>query len=145
MLPESEPGSGYFIDTTEVEVRRLLGSPLTDLTVRSTIGPALQSIAEQVVGHWLMTEGPAKHIGLAALLALAPDAAVLAMVGGRVIDMARSLGVRSDLPVAPSLALGPGEVSLLEMTAAMDAIAVNADPSSHPRCRQYERMGRGRF
>jgi 1A family penicillin-binding protein len=213
VAPETEPGSTYFVDTTEAEVKRLLGAPLSDLTVRSTFDPALQNAAERVVAHWLAGEGKAKHVGQAALVALAPDGAVLAMVGGRdygesqfnrvtqahrqpgslfkifvylaafqngftpdstlvdqpveigdweptnyggrfhgrvslrtafaqsinsisvqlvqqigvdrVIDMAKSLGVRSQLPAVPSLALGTAEVSLLEMTAAMDAIAVN--------------------
>jgi penicillin-binding protein 1A len=211
--PETEPGSNYFVDATEAEVTRLLGSPPTDLTVRSTLDPALQNAAERVVAHWLATEGRARHVGQAALVALAPDGAVLAMVGGRdygqsqfnrvtqarrqpgslfkifvylaafnagytpdsmlvdqpveigdwkptdysgrfrgpvslrtafaqsinsisvqlvqqigvdrVIEMAKSLGVKSDLPAVPSLALGTADVTLLEMTAAMDAIAVN--------------------
>jgi penicillin-binding protein 1A len=214
VLPEAEPGSNYFVDTTEAEVKRLLGSPSTDLTVRSTLDPALQSVAERVLAHWLVSEGRAKHVGQAALVALAPDGAILAMCGGRdysesqfnrvtqahrqpgslfkifvylaafnagytpdstlvdqpveigdwepgnyggrfrgpvslrtafaqsinsisvqlvqqigverVIDMARSLGVKSELPAVPSLALGTAEVTLLEMTAAMDAIAVNS-------------------
>ena len=213
MPPETEPGGNYFVDATEAEVKRLLGSPLTDLTVRSTLDPALQGAAERILGHWLATEGRAKHVGQAALVALAPDGAVLAMCGGRdygesqfnrvtqarrqpgslfkifvylaafnagytpestlvdqpveigdweptnyggrfrgpvslrtafaqsinsisvqlvqqigverVIGIARSLGVKSELPAVPSLALGTAEVTLLEMTAAMDAIAVN--------------------
>jgi membrane peptidoglycan carboxypeptidase len=44
----------------------------------------------------------------------------------RVIEMARSLGVTSELPAVPSLALGTAEVSLLEMTGAMDGIAINS-------------------
>ena len=212
--PETEPGSNYFVDATEAEVQRLLGSPLTDLTVRSTFDPAMQSAAERIVAHWLAAEGRAKHVGQAALVALAPEGAVLAMYGGRdygesqfnrvtqahrqpgslfkifvylaafnagytpdstlvdqpveigdwkptdyggrfrgpvslrtafanslnsisvqlvqqvgvdrVIAMARSLGVKSDLPAVPSLALGTAEVTPLEMTGAMDAIAVNS-------------------
>src|SRR5262249_44864372 len=81
--PETEPGSNYFTDATEAEVKRLLGSPLADLTVRSTLDPALQTAAERVVGHWLATEGRAKHVGQGALVALASDGAVLAMFGGR--------------------------------------------------------------
>ena len=41
----------------------------------------------------------------------------------RVIEMAKSLGVQSKLPAEPDLALGWAEVTLLEMTRAMDAIA----------------------
>ncbi len=214
IAPETDPGSNYFVDATQSEVKRLLGSPPTDLTVRSTFDPALQRAAEGVVAHWLATAGRTRHVEQAALVALAPDGAVLAMVGGRdhsesqfnrvtqahrppgslfkifvylaafqagftpdstlvdrpvdigdweptnyggrfrgpvslrtafaqsinsisvqlvqqigverVIEMARSLGVRSELPAVPSLALGTAGVTLLEMAAAMDAIAVNA-------------------
>ena len=44
-----------------------------------------------------------------------------------VIDVARKLGVQSELPAVPSLALGAGEVTLLEMTRAFAAIAANAE------------------
>ena len=44
-----------------------------------------------------------------------------------VIETARKLGVQSDLPAVPSLALGSGEVTLLEMTRAFAAIAANAE------------------
>ena len=211
--PETEPGSNYFVDAAEAEVKRLLGPQPTDLAVRSTFDPALQEAAERVVSHWLAAAGRSRQVGQAALVALAPDGAVLAMVGGRnygesqfnrvtqarrqpgslfkifvylaaldagytpdstlvdqpveigdweptnyggrfrgpvslrtafaqsinsisvqlvqqigverVIEMARGLGVRSELPAVPSLALGTADVTLFEMTAAMDAIAVN--------------------
>ena len=45
----------------------------------------------------------------------------------KVIDTAHRLGVQSELPAVPSLALGSGEVSLLEMTRAFAAIAANAE------------------
>jgi membrane peptidoglycan carboxypeptidase len=44
----------------------------------------------------------------------------------RVIAMAKSLGVDSTLPPKPDLALGWAEVTLLEMTRAMDAIATDS-------------------
>jgi membrane peptidoglycan carboxypeptidase len=44
-----------------------------------------------------------------------------------VIDTARKLGVQSQLPAVPSIALGSGEVTLLEMTRAFAAIAANAE------------------
>jgi penicillin-binding protein 1A len=43
-----------------------------------------------------------------------------------VIETARRLGVRSDLPEVPSLALGSGQITLLEMTRAFAALATNA-------------------
>jgi membrane peptidoglycan carboxypeptidase len=42
-----------------------------------------------------------------------------------VIDVAKSLGIESELPAVPSLALGSVEVTLLDMTAARNAIAIN--------------------
>src|SRR5205085_1722678 len=44
-----------------------------------------------------------------------------------IIDAARKLGVQSELPAVPSLILGAGEVTLLEMTRAFAAIAANAE------------------
>ena len=42
-----------------------------------------------------------------------------------VIETARRLGVRSDLPAVPSVALGSGQLTPLEMTRAFAAIATN--------------------
>jgi membrane peptidoglycan carboxypeptidase len=55
-------------------------------------------------------------------------AAQLAQTVGidRVIALAKSLGVQSELPAVPSLALGSAEVTLLEMTRAIDAVATNS-------------------
>jgi penicillin-binding protein 1A len=211
--PTTEPGRNYFADTAQDEVRSLIGVPLENLTVKTTLDPALQDLAERVVQHWLARDGKKRHIGQAALVALAPDGAVLAMVGGRnydksqfnrvtralrqpgslfkifvylaafdagytpdsvlvdqpvqignwrpkdyerryrgpvtlrtafadsinsisaqlvqkigvdrVIAMARRLGVKSPLPAVPSLALGTADVTLWEMTRAMDTIATD--------------------
>jgi penicillin-binding protein 1A len=211
--PETPPGENYFVDTADIELKRLIGSPPMDLSVETTLDPRLQDAAERVVLEHLTKEGAPRHVSQAALVALAPDGAVLALVGGkdysqsqfnrvvqahrqpgslfkifvylaafnagytpdsivldqpvaigdwepknfensyqgpvtlrtafaqsintvsvqltqavgveRVIAMAKSLGIKSELPPVPSLALGSAEVTLLEMTAAMDAIAVD--------------------
>jgi penicillin-binding protein 1A len=213
--PDNPPGTNYFVDILGGDVKRLVGSAPPDLTVRSTLDLDLQNIAENVIARRLKAEGRAKRVGQAALVALAPDGAILAMVGGRdynesqfnratqakrqpgslfkifvyltafqkgldpqmtavdrpvqigkwepenyggrfrgvvtlrsafansinsvavqladavgiqaVIDTARKLGVQSELPVVPSLALGAGEVTLLEMTRAFAAIAADAE------------------
>jgi penicillin-binding protein 1A len=210
---EAAPGSNYFIDTAAVEAKSLTGSSADDLTIRTTLNPELQQIAESVVAKRLAASGKAKNASQAALVALAPDGAILAMVGGRdynesqfnrvtqarrqpgslfkafvylaalrkgytpdsvmidqpvdvgdwepenygdhyygpvtlrtafahslnsvavqlaqavgiqtVIDTAKQLGVRSELPAVPSVALGSGAVSPLEMTRAFAAIATN--------------------
>jgi penicillin-binding protein 1A len=213
--PESPPGTNYFVDMANADARRLAGSSAADMTVRSTIDLDLQSAAESTIARMLKAEGRAKHVGQAALVAMAPDGAILAMVGGRdynenqfnratqarrqpgslfkalvyltafqkgftpdstmvdkpvaigdwepenysgrfrgemslrsafansinsiavqlaeavgiknVIDTAHRLGVQSELPAVPSLALGAGEVTLLEMTSAFAAIASNVE------------------
>jgi penicillin-binding protein 1A len=213
--PDNPPGTNYFVDMLGGDVKHLVDSASADLTVRSTFDLDLQSIAEKVIARRLRAEGRGKRIGQAALLAMAPDGAILAMVGGRdytesqfnrvtqakrqpgslfkvfvylaafqkgldpqatavdrpvqignwepenysgrfrgpvtlrtafansinsvavqvadavgiqaVIDTARKLGVQSQLPAVPSLALGAGEVTLLEMTRAFAAIAADAE------------------
>jgi len=214
--PDNPPGANYFVDVLGGDVKHLVGSAASaDLTVRSILDLDLQGIAEGVIARRLKAEGRAKRVGQAALVAMAPDGAILAMVGGRdynesqfnravqakrqpgslfkvfvylaafqkgldpqttavdrpvqignwepenygrrfrgqmtlrsafahsinsvavqvadavgippVIDTARKLGVQSELPAVPSLALGAGEVTLLEMTRAFAAIAADAE------------------
>jgi penicillin-binding protein 1A len=213
--PDNPPGTNYFVDFLQGDVKRLVGPVSEDVTLRSTLDLNLQSIAESIIARRLRAEGHAKKVSQAALVAMAPDGAVFAMVGGRdynesqfnrvtqakrqpgslfklfvylaafqkgvspqmtmvdrpvqignwepenygggfrghvtlrtafansinsvavqladavgiqsVIDTARKLGVQSQLPAVPSLALGSGEVTLLEMTRAFAAIAANAE------------------
>jgi len=213
--PDNPPGTNYFVDMLGSDVKQLIGAPSKDLTLRSTLDLNLQSIAESIIARRLKAEGRAKRVDQAALVAMTPDGAILAMVGGRdytesqfnratqakrqpgslfkvfvylaafqkgldpqmtavdrpvqigkwepenyggrfhgvvtlrtafahsinsvavqiadaigiraVIDVARKLGVQSELPAVPSLALGAGEVTLLEMTRAFAAIAANAE------------------
>lgn len=213
--PDNPPGTNYFVDMLNADVKRLVGPVSEDLTLRSTLDLNLQSIAEAIISRRLKAEGHAKKVSQAALVAMAPDGAILTMVGGRdynesqfnrvtqakrqpgslfklfvyltafqrgltpqmtmvdrpvqignwepenygggfrgqitlrtafansvnsvavqlaeavgipsVIDTARKLGVQSELPAVPSLALGSGEVTLLEMTRAFAAIAANAE------------------
>lgn len=212
--PEPKPGQNYFVDAAEAEIRNLVGSAPLDLNVRTTLDLQIQDAAEQIVEQWLSGEGAKRNASEAALIAMAPDGAIVAMVGGRnyrtsqfnravqarrqpgslfkvivyltalsngytpdstlvdqpvqiadwspknfegryrgpvslriafarsintisvqlveavgvpkVIDMAKSLGVQSELPAVPSLALGSAEVTLMEMTRALGAIAINS-------------------
>jgi 1A family penicillin-binding protein len=213
--PETPTGTNYFVDMVNNDARRLVGAGPADLRLASTLDLKLQSMAESVIAKRLAAEGSAKKVSQAALVAMAHDGAILAMVGGRdynesqfnraiqakrqpgslfktfvylaalqkgftpqstlvdrpvqigewepenyggryrgqvtlrvafanslnsiavqlseavgvprVIEVAKKLGVQSDLPAVPSLALGSAEVSLLEMTRAFAAIAANVD------------------
>ncbi|BAU89332.1 penicillin-binding protein [Methylorubrum populi] len=80
--PETPPGTNYFLDALQGEVKRLTEAA-GDVTVRSTLNLELQSLAEGVLARRLDAEGGKKKVGQGALVALAPDGAILAMVGGR--------------------------------------------------------------
>ena len=212
--PEAEPGENYAIDTADAEIKSLLGSLPLDLNVSTTLDERLQLAAEETIDKWLAGEGARRHVGQAALVAMAPDGAILAMVGGRdyresqfnrvtqahrqpgslfkvivylaalnsgytpdsvlvdqpiqigdwqpkdyerqyrgpvtlrtafaesintisaqlvqaigadkVIALAKSLGVQSPLEPVPSIALGTDTVTLLDMTRAVDAVAIDS-------------------
>src|SRR5262249_29207490 len=213
--PEAPPGTNYFVDAAGAQVKSLVGSADGDLRLSSTLDLKLQTAAEEVIAKHLVREGKSRNAGQAALIAMTPDGAVVAVVGGRdynesqfnratqakrqagslfkvfvylaalqkgvspdaivvdrpvqignwapenydhryhgpvtlrtafahslnsvavqlasyvgidkVIEVAKSLGVRSELPATPSLALGAADVSLMEMTGAFGAIAANSD------------------
>lgn len=66
----------------------MLGPVAGSFVVATTIDRHLQVLAERTVGRWLRREGDRLGAHQAALVALAPDGAVLAMTGGR--DYAQS-------------------------------------------------------
>lgn len=71
-------GARYFADWVMEQVQGYLGYVDRDLMVRTTLDPALQAAAVEAVG-----EAMADRSEQTALVALAPDGAVVAMVGGR--------------------------------------------------------------
>jgi penicillin-binding protein 1A len=213
--PEAPPGTNYLVDTLTAETRRLVGAAVGDLRVATTLDLKLQALAETVINKRLAAEGARRKVGQAALIAMKPDGAIVAMVGGRdytesqfnratqakrqpgslfklfvylaamqggftpqqvmvdqpiqvgdwepenygrrfqgavtlrsafarsinsvavqladevgikrVIEVAKRLGVQSDLVEVPSLALGSVEVTLMDMTRAFAAIAGNVE------------------
>ena len=81
--PQAPAGSNYFVDTMASEVKSLVGANTGDLTIRTTLDRQLQQIGESVIAKRLAALGSAKNVHQAALIAMAPDGAILAMVGGR--------------------------------------------------------------
>jgi len=77
------PGSRYFADWVADQIRDFAGTADRDLTVRTTLDPRLQSAAEAAIGDILVRYGAKDAVSQGALVALAPDGAVRAMVGGR--------------------------------------------------------------
>ena len=81
------PGPGrstrYFADWAIEQVTAYLGHVGRDITVVTTLDPRLQNLAERALAAGLEAKGKALDVEQGALVALAPDGAVQAMVGGR--------------------------------------------------------------
>jgi penicillin-binding protein 1A len=73
----------WFADWAAKEAGDVTGGFSGHMRVRTTLNPALQKLAEQAVNDMLAREGAPHHATQAALVAMRPDGAVLAMVGGR--------------------------------------------------------------
>jgi penicillin-binding protein 1A len=73
----------YVADWVMDAVDDLIGRVDQDITVETTIDPALQTAAEQSLDDALAQKGDKLNIGEGALVAMTPDGAVRALVGGR--------------------------------------------------------------
>ena len=82
-LPRGDDGRGYFADWVKAQADELLGPVYGDFAVQTTLDQGLQEIAESVLAEHLEQEGDEFAVGQAALVALAPNGAVRAMIGGR--------------------------------------------------------------
>jgi 1A family penicillin-binding protein len=71
----------WFADWASREATAVIGSG--NMRLRTTLIPGLQRLAEQALAEILGKEGAQRHASQAALVALRPDGAVVAMVGGR--------------------------------------------------------------
>ncbi len=77
------PASRYFADWVAEQLARLNEVQGHDLVVTTTLDPRFQADAEQAVSATLDRDGQKSHAAEGALVAMAPDGAVRAMVGGR--------------------------------------------------------------
>jgi penicillin-binding protein 1A len=79
----TKPGARYFADWIADQVRDFAGTLDRDLTVRTTLDPRMQAAAETAVTDVLARRGLPDAVSQGALVAMSPDGAVRAMVGGR--------------------------------------------------------------
>ncbi|MBB4238703.1 1A family penicillin-binding protein [Rhizobium esperanzae] len=78
------PRSGsWFADWISPQASEIAGASPGSTAVRTTLVPQLQQIAERIVTRSLDGEGKTVGASQAALVAMTPDGAVVAMVGGR--------------------------------------------------------------
>ena len=76
-------GAGYFGDWVVARVPSYVGHADRDLTVVTSLDSKLQRASEAIVADALARNDKKFNIGQGALLAMTPDGAVVAMVGGR--------------------------------------------------------------
>jgi penicillin-binding protein 1A len=79
----TRPGIRYFADWIADQVRDFAGTSDHDLLVRTTLDPRMQTAAETAVTDVLARDGLKDVVSQGALVAMTPDGAVRAMVGGR--------------------------------------------------------------
>ena len=81
--PDLPPGPGYVADAAQADIKGLVGGGALDLTARTTIDAKIEAAAEAAVETHLAGEGARRHATQAAVVAIGPNGAILAMVGGR--------------------------------------------------------------
>lgn len=81
--PVAANSGSYIADWVADLVPTFIGTIPGDIVVHTTIDLALQSEAAAAIEHGLSENGAALHASQAALVAMSPDGAVRALVGGR--------------------------------------------------------------
>jgi penicillin-binding protein 1A len=76
-------GAFYFTDWIVGQLPEYVGEVNSDIVVTTTLRPEWQNAAEDAVAKVMDAKGKALHASQAALLAMTPDGAIRAMVGGR--------------------------------------------------------------
>ncbi len=80
--PPEDDDFGYVLDLAQAQAARIAKGRAPDLIVQLTIDPGLQTTASQVVRRVMQTDGGHAGAREAALVALGPDGAIQALVGG---------------------------------------------------------------
>jgi penicillin-binding protein 1A len=77
-----EGDEGYVLDQAAAEAAQLSAGAAPDLVVKTTIDPALQTLGTATLREVIAKQGAHRQVSQGALVTLAPDGAILAMVGG---------------------------------------------------------------
>ncbi|HZU88522.1 MAG TPA: PBP1A family penicillin-binding protein [Stellaceae bacterium] len=80
--PRSRPGVRYFTDWVAEQAKGYVGERDRDLVILTTLDPRLESAAATAVADMIDRYGRNARVSEGALVALAPDGAVRAMIGG---------------------------------------------------------------
>jgi penicillin-binding protein 1A len=80
--PPGDGEFGYILDYASAEATRIAGAGAPDLVVHLTIDPRLQAVAQDAVRQTITSEGKQARASQAAFVAMTPDGAIRAFVGG---------------------------------------------------------------
>ena len=78
----NEGDEAYVLDAAATEAAQLAAGQAVDLVVHTTIDPTLQAAGTDAVRSVVLDQGRYRRVSQGALVSLAPDGAILAMVGG---------------------------------------------------------------
>src|SRR5262249_4607765 len=81
--PQTLRAGTWFADWIAREATQVPGSFSGHVRLRTTVMPEVQKLAQKAVNDILAAEGAKRQVSQAALVAMRPDGAVVAMVGGR--------------------------------------------------------------
>jgi penicillin-binding protein 1A len=85
--PAGDREFGYVLDLAAAEATAIAGENAPDLVVRMTIDPELQLTAQRIVAEAIAGQGARLNAGQGALIAMTPDGAIRAVVGGTDHDL----------------------------------------------------------
>lgn len=72
----------YYTDWVTGDLDKIIGTPTEDINISTTLVPSIQKAAEKAVAKYL-EEAKDKNVSQAAVVIMARDGAILAMVGGK--------------------------------------------------------------
>jgi penicillin-binding protein 1A len=83
LLRSGTPESGYFADWVLAHLSQFIGGGTQAVIVETSFDLETQALAEHALAQGMDEDGARLHAGQAALVAMTPDGAIRAMVGGR--------------------------------------------------------------
>ena len=83
LTPQSAPASSWFADWVGTQATALARQNTSTMRVRTTLIPEVQRLAQDTLDNVLARDGRRMGVSQGALVAMRPDGAVVAMVGGR--------------------------------------------------------------
>jgi 1A family penicillin-binding protein len=83
LTPQTAPASSWFADWVGTQATALARQNTSTMRVRTTLIPEVQRLAQDTLDRVLTSEGRRMGASQGALVAMRPDGAVVAMVGGR--------------------------------------------------------------